>query len=252
MQLNFFQWLCIAEVSAIAALRIAHWKIWKHCVVALCALRKQSCGIVYCGPEKHAALPTSDNFLTYLCRRSHFPFSIVILDFKRYCFTNWAILIDNKNNFCSYPSIISLQLVEYETAHVGLHNVRTTMPLWTLLNPAERFKLLCGFFLSKFGWFSRNKKCGKCVQGRWKLPQGQTRGQEGRAGWAAEAGQHTSHQIEYFQLGLKRNCVFSISRKYEILQNFVKMHEISQNRIENPIFTKITLLFLFMRRFSQK
>jgi hypothetical protein len=51
---------------------------------------------------------------------------------------------------------------------------------------------------------------------------------------------------------LKRNCVFSISRKYEILQNFVKMHEISQNRIENPIFTKITLLFLFMRRFSQK
>ncbi len=55
-------WLCIAEVSAIAALRITHWQIWKHCVIAFCALREQSCGIVYCGPEKHAALPTSVDY----------------------------------------------------------------------------------------------------------------------------------------------------------------------------------------------
>ncbi len=62
-------WLCVAEVSAIAALRIAHWKIWKHCVIAYCALRKQSCGIVCCGPEKHAALPTSayTSVLQYTC-----------------------------------------------------------------------------------------------------------------------------------------------------------------------------------------
>ncbi len=45
--------------SAIAELRIAHWQIWKTCVIAFCALRKQICGIAYCGPEKHVALPTS-------------------------------------------------------------------------------------------------------------------------------------------------------------------------------------------------
>jgi hypothetical protein len=45
--------------SAIAELRIVHWQIWKTCVVAFCVLRKQSCGIAYCGPEKHVALPTS-------------------------------------------------------------------------------------------------------------------------------------------------------------------------------------------------
>ncbi len=49
----------VAEVSAIAQLRIAHWQIWKTCVIAFCGLRKQSCGIAYCGPEKHIALPTS-------------------------------------------------------------------------------------------------------------------------------------------------------------------------------------------------
>ncbi len=39
---------------------IAHWQIWKTCVIAFCALWKQSYGIAYYGPEKHIALPTSD------------------------------------------------------------------------------------------------------------------------------------------------------------------------------------------------
>ncbi len=30
-------WLCVAEVSAIAALRIARWQIWKQRLIAFCA-----------------------------------------------------------------------------------------------------------------------------------------------------------------------------------------------------------------------
>ncbi len=53
----------VAEVSAIAELRIVHWQCWKTWVIAFCALRKQRCEIVYCGPQKHTALPlpTSGN-----------------------------------------------------------------------------------------------------------------------------------------------------------------------------------------------
>ncbi len=57
-----------AEVSAIAELRIAHWQIRKPCVIAFCSLRKQSCGIVYCGPGKHAAQPTSAFFNSLGCK----------------------------------------------------------------------------------------------------------------------------------------------------------------------------------------
>jgi hypothetical protein len=59
----------VAEVSAITELRVAHWQIWKTCVIAFCALRKQRCGIAYCGPQKHAALPTSGSEKTQSCNR---------------------------------------------------------------------------------------------------------------------------------------------------------------------------------------
>ncbi len=110
-----------------------------------------------------------------------------------------------------------------------------------------------GPFLSFFADFSYSSmddffeiKCDKCVQGRWKLPQGQTRGQEGRAGWAAEAGQHASHQIRIFS-GLKRN--FSpISRKYEITQissTFMRFHQISKQLIFSKLPCKLLLSFTY-------
>ncbi len=130
----------------------------------------------------------------------------------------------------------------------------TLYPFWrndaftvTWQNFEIRFKLLCGFFLFQYGGFSRNKKCGKCVQGRWKLPQGQTGGQEGRAGWAAEAGQHVSHQIRIFSVRVETN--FSpISWKYEITQlssKCMRLHKIDQTI---PFSWKIPLLFLFSRQ----
>jgi hypothetical protein len=53
-------------------------------------------------------------FLTYLCRLNHF----VILDFKNTLSRAEPILRDNKKIGVD-PSKLSLQLVEYETAHIG-------------------------------------------------------------------------------------------------------------------------------------
>ncbi len=49
-----------ARSGSIRNCGIAHSALANLETLRNCVLRKQSCGIVYCGPEKHAALPTSD------------------------------------------------------------------------------------------------------------------------------------------------------------------------------------------------
>jgi len=52
------------------------------------------------------------------------------------------------------------------------------------------------------------------IQGRWKLPQGQARGQERRAGRTAEAGQHIFALLDVLLLKkvkIKRNIELDLS-----------------------------------------